>query len=166
MNAQEGSGSAQSDASMPSSPAETHQSIHGDGPEGNFDVNEGRSSSPAAHEETKNDEEVSVPLQALADYSLCLDGSNEEGKEEDKGMNGRERLKRHRVEVAGQAWIPEIWGQEELLKDWVDCSAFEASFLAAKITSAKAALVEEGRRANSGGLSIENRDTFREMQEK
>ncbi|KAI9127939.1 hypothetical protein K1719_000932 [Acacia pycnantha] len=30
------------------------------------------------------------------------------------------------MEVAGRVWIPEIWGQEELLKDWTDCSAFDA----------------------------------------
>ncbi|OMO82243.1 hypothetical protein CCACVL1_12028 [Corchorus capsularis] len=71
--------------------------------------------------------------------------------------NGRERLKRHRIEVAGRVWIPEIWGQEELLKDWIDCSAFDASLVPNGIMSARAALVEEGRRANSGGFRIENR---------
>lgn len=67
---------------------------------------------------------------------------------------GRERLKRHRVEVAGQVWIPEIWGQEELLKDWIDCSAFDASVLNASIMSARAALVEEGRWAHATRLRI------------
>ena len=70
---------------------------------------------------------------------------------------GRERLKRHRVEVAGRVWIPEIWGQEELLKDWIDCTAFDASLGNSSIVSARAALIEEGRRANSSGLRIENR---------
>lgn len=162
MGAQEGSGSAQSDASIPSSPAVTRQSdsepetLQGDGPEGGSDENEGRSSSPAAPEETKNDEDESVRPQALTDRSSGLDDSKGGGKE-DKGMDGRERLKRHRVEAAGRAWIPEIWGQEELLKDWVDCSAFEASFVPAKITLAKAALAAEGRRASSSGMRIENR---------
>ncbi|KAL3716074.1 hypothetical protein ACJRO7_007787 [Eucalyptus globulus] len=163
MSVEEGSGSAQSDGSMASSPAGTHQpgneldTLHGGGPEGNSDENnEGQSSSPAAREETKDDGGEGARLQALADRSSGLDDSKEEGKE-DRGMNGRERLKRHRIEVAGRAWIPDIWGQEELLKDWVDCSAFEASFLPAKIMSAKAALVEEGRRANSVGLRLENR---------
>ncbi|XP_021908707.1 uncharacterized protein LOC110822800 [Carica papaya] len=71
--------------------------------------------------------------------------------------NGRERLKRHRIEVAGSVWIPEIWGQEKLLKDWIDCSTFDASLVPGGILSARAALVEEGRRANSGRLRIENR---------
>ncbi|KAF3957916.1 hypothetical protein CMV_017117 [Castanea mollissima] len=71
--------------------------------------------------------------------------------------SARERLKRHRVEVAGQVWIPDIWGQEELLKDWIDCSAFDASLVPNGIMSARAALVDEGRRANSSGLRIENR---------
>ncbi|OVA06011.1 hypothetical protein BVC80_1707g117 [Macleaya cordata] len=72
-------------------------------------------------------------------------------------VSGREKLKRHRIEVAGRVWIPDLWGQEELLKDWIDCSAFDASLFPNGIMSARAALVEEGRRANSGGLRIENR---------
>ncbi|KAG6638063.1 protein BIC1-like [Carya illinoinensis] len=70
---------------------------------------------------------------------------------------GRERLKRHRVEVAGRVWIPDLWGQEELLKDWIDCSAFDTSLVPAGIMSARAALVDEGRRTNSSGLRVENR---------
>ncbi|KAI8014553.1 Protein BIC1 [Camellia lanceoleosa] len=73
-------------------------------------------------------------------------------------VSGRDRLKRHRVEVAGRVWIPDIWGQEELLKDWVDCTTFDASLGNRNITLARAALVEEGRiRASSSGLRIENR---------
>ncbi|XP_022144700.1 protein BIC1 [Momordica charantia] len=70
---------------------------------------------------------------------------------------GRERLKRHRREMAGRVWIPEIWGQEELLKDWIDCSAFDACLFPTGIGSARAALIEEGRRANNGGFRLENR---------
>ncbi|KAM7464247.1 hypothetical protein LguiA_032368 [Lonicera macranthoides] len=57
--------------------------------------------------------------------------------------SGRERLKRLRVEVAGRVWIPDIWGQEELLKDWIDCNAFDASLVNNNIISARAALVQE-----------------------
>lgn len=71
--------------------------------------------------------------------------------------NGRERLKRHRIEVAGHVWIPDIWGQEEMLKDWIDCATFDACLVSAKIISARSALVQEGRRPNSPGLRIENR---------
>ncbi|KAM1184395.1 hypothetical protein ACFX2I_013785 [Malus domestica] len=71
--------------------------------------------------------------------------------------SGRERLKKHRMEVAGQVWIPDIWGQEELLQDWVDCSAFDASLFPGGIMTARSALVEEGRRENSGRLRIEYR---------
>ncbi|KAG6479929.1 hypothetical protein ZIOFF_063405 [Zingiber officinale] len=39
--------------------------------------------------------------------------------------SGRERLKRHRTEMGGRVWIPEIWGQESLLKDWTDGSVFD-----------------------------------------
>lgn len=71
--------------------------------------------------------------------------------------NGRERLNRHRVEVAGRVWIPEIWGQEEFLKDWIDCSAFDSSLVPNGVVSARKALVREGRPARSGRLRIENR---------
>ncbi|XP_050228672.1 protein BIC1 [Mercurialis annua] len=70
---------------------------------------------------------------------------------------GRERLKKHRSEVAGKVWIPEIWGQEELLKDWIDCTAFDTPLMPnSRIMSAREALVQEGRRANARTLRIEN----------
>ncbi|XP_043687867.1 protein BIC1-like [Telopea speciosissima] len=88
--------------------------------------------------------------------------SKEEEEEEEEVTaenSGRERLKKHRKEVAGSVWIPEIWGKEEFLKDWMDCSAFNASLVPSGIMSARAALIEEGQQPNSGGgggLRIEN----------
>ncbi|CAK8544065.1 unnamed protein product [Lathyrus sativus] len=79
-------------------------------------------------------------------------------EEELEEVSERERLKRHRVEVAGRVWIPEIWGQEELLKDWIDCTAFDAPLIPSKITMARAALVQQGTaRPNAAPLSIDNR---------
>ncbi|XP_061361937.1 protein BIC2-like [Gastrolobium bilobum] len=69
--------------------------------------------------------------------------------------SGRERLKRHRVEVAGRVWIPDLWGQENLLKDWIDCSAFDAPLNSSRIMTARASLVEEGRRTTTGGFRFE-----------
>ncbi|MCL7033618.1 hypothetical protein MKW94_017703 [Papaver nudicaule] len=63
-------------------------------------------------------------------------------------ISGRERLKRHRNEVAGRVWIPDLWGQEKLLKEWTDCSAFDTQLFPSGLMSARAALVREGRRAN------------------
>ncbi|XP_057425053.1 protein BIC1 [Lotus japonicus] len=60
--------------------------------------------------------------------------------------SGRERLKRHRVEVAGRVWIPDIWGHEKLLKDWIDCAVFDAPLVPTKLLMARQALVQEGRR--------------------
>ncbi|GAB2235876.1 hypothetical protein Droror1_Dr00026321 [Drosera rotundifolia] len=75
-------------------------------------------------------------------------GAVDDGKRRsDEEESGRERLKRHRGEVAGQVWIPEIWGQEDLLKDWIDCSGFDAALGHKRIECARLALVEEGRRA-------------------
>lgn len=70
--------------------------------------------------------------------------------------SGRERLKRHRVEMAGQVWIPDMWGQESLLKDWIDCNSFDASLMNSNIMLARAALAQEGRRATSTRIRIEN----------
>ncbi|GAV82439.1 hypothetical protein CFOL_v3_25890 [Cephalotus follicularis] len=72
----------------------------------------------------------------------------------------RERLRRHKIEVADHVWIPDTWGQEELLKDWIDCPPFDASLAPSGIMSARAALVKE-RRATSGGLRLENRGSKR-----
>ncbi|CAJ1969040.1 unnamed protein product [Sphenostylis stenocarpa] len=79
-----------------------------------------------------------------------------EGKVVEREDSGRERLKRHRVEVAGRVWIPDIWGQEDLLKNWIDCTEFDAPLVPSRIVMARTALVEEGRRATSGGLRIKN----------
>ncbi|XP_057742112.1 1-(5-phosphoribosyl)-5-[(5-phosphoribosylamino)methylideneamino] imidazole-4-carboxamide isomerase, chloroplastic-like [Arachis stenosperma] len=73
--------------------------------------------------------------------------------------NVREKLKRHKISMAGRVWIPETWGQEELLKDWIDCTSFEAPLVPSRIMMAKAALVQEGRRTSSAGLTIQNSST-------
>lgn len=94
-------------------------------------------------------------VEIALDHNATKEGiTSVEGDHQD---SGREKLKRHRVEVAGRVWIPDIWGQEELLKDWIDCTAFDAPLVPSRIVMARTALVEEGRRATSGGLRIENR---------
>ncbi|KAK9153676.1 hypothetical protein Sjap_001156 [Stephania japonica] len=69
--------------------------------------------------------------------------------DENAGGNnrGREKLmKRHRGEAAGRVPIPDIWEHEGLLKEWIDCSAFNASLAPPGLMSARAALMEEARR--------------------
>lgn len=60
----------------------------------------------------------------------------------------RERLKRHRVAVAGHVWIPDKWGKEEFLKDWIDGSAFEASLFPSGIVLARQALARDAKRSS------------------
>ncbi|KAK4432556.1 protein BIC1 [Sesamum alatum] len=91
---------------------------------------------PAAHEEDQGTRSTTTAAATVVE-------------EMNSSSSGRERLKRHRVEVAGRVWIPEMWGQEELLKDWIDCTAFDATLRNSSIMSARASLVEEGRRPNS-----------------
>ncbi|KAL9993550.1 putative protein BIC [Helianthus debilis subsp. tardiflorus] len=59
--------------------------------------------------------------------------------------SGRERLKRHRVEMAGRVWIPDVWGQEDMLKDWIDCTVFDSSLRNNNIMSARTAMVQQAR---------------------
>ncbi|KAJ6346463.1 hypothetical protein OIU77_029334 [Salix suchowensis] len=67
---------------------------------------------------------------------------------------GRERLRKHIEEVAGRVMIPDTWGQENLLKDWIDCSTFDELLAPNGISSARESLVAERRRGSSPGLRI------------
>lgn len=73
-----------------------------------------------------------------------------------EGGSGRERLKRHRVEVAGRVWIPDMWGQEGLLKEWADCTNFDASLVRSSILMARDSLANDGRRVHSTELTLRN----------
>lgn len=66
--------------------------------------------------------------------------------QQDSTCSGRERLKRHREEVAGRVPIPDSWGQERFLKEWMDYSAFDALLAPNGIASAREALMAEGGR--------------------
>ncbi|KAK9126384.1 hypothetical protein Scep_015230 [Stephania cephalantha] len=73
--------------------------------------------------------------------------------DENAGGNcGREKLmimkRQYRGDLApaGRVRIPEMWGHEGLLKEWIDCSAFNASLAPPGLMSARAALVDEARR--------------------
>ncbi|XP_004954965.1 protein BIC1, partial [Setaria italica] len=68
--------------------------------------------------------------------------------------SARERLKRHRTEMAGRVRIPEMWGQERLLKDWVDCAVFDRPLAAtAGLLTARDALVAECAAARRPAVS-------------
>ncbi|XP_022972606.1 protein BIC1-like [Cucurbita maxima] len=89
---------------------------------------------------------------------LLPDNQESDQKSDDQKLlaaeeNGLERLKRHRVAVAGQVWIPEKWGKEELLKDWIDGSAFEASLFPSGIVPARRALAREAKRSSPNNNS-------------
>ncbi|KAJ1279381.1 hypothetical protein BS78_04G151800 [Paspalum vaginatum] len=69
-------------------------------------------------------------------------------------MSARERLKRHRTEMAGRVRIPDMWGQERLLKDWVDCAVFDRPLAAsAGLLTARDALVAEFAAARRPAVS-------------
>jgi hypothetical protein len=92
--------------------------------------------------------------QSLASYPRVENVSNEVKEQAEalilmrkESSTGRERLKRHREEVSGKVMIPETWGQEDLLTDWIDYSSFDKLLAPDGITSAREALIAEGRRA-------------------
>ncbi|MED6169210.1 hypothetical protein PIB30_019321 [Stylosanthes scabra] len=63
---------------------------------------------------------------------------------------GRERLKRHREEVKGRVKIPEDWGQEKMMKEWIDYTTFDALFAPhTVIVAARDALIADGRKTTS-----------------
>ncbi|KAJ0021229.1 hypothetical protein Pint_31889 [Pistacia integerrima] len=99
-------------------------------------------------------------LHGSSDVSSINEGElvlQNKDKENYSVNGGREGLKRHREEVAGSVLIPDQWGQEEMLKDWIDCSAFEALLVPNKIASARKALVADHGRGASQRLRIESR---------
>ncbi|KAG8081887.1 hypothetical protein GUJ93_ZPchr0014g47091 [Zizania palustris] len=67
----------------------------------------------------------------------------QESAADDGQESTRERLKRHRREMAGRVWVPDMWGQEKLLKDWVDCAVFDRPLVPPDLLTARRALVAE-----------------------
>ncbi|XP_030458420.1 protein BIC2-like [Syzygium oleosum] len=98
----------------------------------------------------KSREESPPPSPRLSSFKHYADiGEAKAGlgqPREDNTCSGRERLKRHRDEVAGRVLIPDSWGQESFLKDWMDYSAFDALLAPKGIASAREALMAEGPR--------------------
>ena len=105
----------------------------------------------ASDETRKASDEITKPSTAVAseeetalntvtaDTTVVGGGDSVAAEEE----SGRERLRKHRLEMAGRVWIPDTWGQEDLLKDWIDCSAFDGSLVNNTILSARAALIQQ-----------------------
>ncbi|KAK4255242.1 hypothetical protein QN277_008262 [Acacia crassicarpa] len=68
---------------------------------------------------------------------------------------GRERLKRHRNEVAGKVKIPDKWGKEQMMKDWTEFSTFDGLLGSHRmIIAARDALIADARKAKSPRLRI------------
>ncbi|XP_039843604.1 protein BIC1-like isoform X3 [Panicum virgatum] len=93
-------------------------------------------------------ESQKAPAEAAV-ASKALAAVEPEKKKQDRAAAGaeesaRERLKRHRTEMAGRVRIPDMWGQERLLKDWVDCAVFDRPLAATTgLLTARDALVAE-----------------------
>ncbi|KAK8641354.1 hypothetical protein V6N13_010765 [Hibiscus sabdariffa] len=83
---------------------------------------------------------------ASAPRGHCSDGNEKD--------SGRERIKRHREEVAGRVSIPDKWGKEELLRDWMDYSSFDSLLAPTGLTSARKALMAEGRSSSQRLMRI------------
>ncbi|XP_020220176.1 protein BIC1 [Cajanus cajan] len=95
--------------------------------------------------------------------SLNTKENDDKGKDKEEGHEarveetGRERLKRLREEVMMEkVKIPEKWGQEQMLKDWMDITMFDAFFAPphSMIVTARDALIANARKAKSPRLRI------------
>lgn len=89
--------------------------------------------------------------------AATVPGARSDGTVEDGA--GREKLKRHRIDVAGRVWVPDMWGQENFLKDWTDCAAADASLVNSSIVLARDSLIKEARRSaatSNSRLRIQN----------
>ena len=56
-------------------------------------------------------------------------------------MCGRQRLQRHWMETGGNVCIPEIWGREQHLEEWVSYGIVEDALRPAGLMAARAALI-------------------------
>uniref|UniRef100_A0ACD5UQB1 Uncharacterized protein n=1 Tax=Avena sativa TaxID=4498 RepID=A0ACD5UQB1_AVESA len=130
-----------------------------------------KSGRPVAAETTSSDHHEAVEAsEQAARMSTSMEEREEEQKllsptaKEEEAESTRDRLKRHRREMAGRVWVPEMWGQEKLLKDWLDCSAFDRPLVPAGLLTARRALVAEScarrpapePRASSSPLRVQN----------
>ncbi|ESQ45914.1 hypothetical protein EUTSA_v10011075mg [Eutrema salsugineum] len=96
--------------------------------------------SPRTSSHQKQNNEVT---KTCLPVSITSHRNIQEQPEKTTVLSGRERLKRHREEVAGKVPIPESWGKEGLLMGWMDFSAFDAAFTSSQIVSARAALIAD-----------------------
>ncbi|KAH0715469.1 hypothetical protein KY284_008374 [Solanum tuberosum] len=69
------------------------------------------------------------------------------------GLLGREKLKRHWREVGGRVCVPDRWGHEGSLREWMDCSSFDNILAPKGLKSAREALMSQGKRARSSSTS-------------
>ncbi|KAH0712884.1 hypothetical protein KY290_008432 [Solanum tuberosum] len=73
------------------------------------------------------------------------------------GLSGREKLKRHWREVGGRVCVPDRWGHEGSLREWMDCSSFDNNLAPKGLKSAREALMSQGKRACSTSRMLEIR---------
>ncbi|KAE8688727.1 hypothetical protein F3Y22_tig00110956pilonHSYRG00079 [Hibiscus syriacus] len=85
---------------------------------------------------SQNHKPSSKPVVVRRVSTLSINSNNMHEKDP-----GRERLKRHREEVAGRVSIPDKWGKEDLLKDWMDFSSFDSLLAPTGLASARKALM-------------------------
>ncbi|GJN21211.1 hypothetical protein PR202_gb08672 [Eleusine coracana subsp. coracana] len=123
---------------------------------------EARPEEPAAVEaaERKKKKDTRAAAEDAPGTGSCLFGAVEPARRPTGEESARERLKRHRTEMAGRVRIPDMWGQERLLKDWVDCAVFDRPLAAtAGLLNARDALVAEcaaARRSTGRPLRVQN----------
>jgi hypothetical protein len=102
---------------------------------------------PHQHKNKEQQQKQETTIVEAAEEVVIMSNVTEEEE------SGRERLKRHRDEMGGNVWIPDLWGQEEFLKDWIDCTKFDPPLISSnKIVTARTALVQEATGGGTAGF--------------
>ncbi|KAH7663437.1 hypothetical protein IHE45_14G055400 [Dioscorea alata] len=109
--------------------------------------------------DTTPQESISCPPPPCPPSHGVDDAKKRVGDGVEEEVEGREKLKRHRrmTMEKGQLGIPEVWGHEELLQCWFDCSAFQSCYSPAGLVGAREALARQRTRPSctSADLKVE-----------
>ncbi|CAN4107263.1 unnamed protein product [Withania somnifera] len=89
--------------------------------------------------------------------SLLMVDDVDKTTDKKSGLSGREKLKRHWKEVGGRICVPERWGHEASLREWMDCSSFDKILAPNGLKSAHEALISQGKPARSTSRMIQVR---------
>ncbi|MCO5549980.1 hypothetical protein L7F22_003457 [Adiantum nelumboides] len=105
-------------------------------------IAEGRQQSDGSRRQIgdRNEDDNGVPLLS----QVSVNGAGED-------RCGRARLQHHWIQVGGKVMIPDTWGLERHLQEWVNFGLVEDAFRPSGLMSARSALVADCQRRSRAG---------------